>query len=107
MAHKAIKEAIRHVRSSLCVTPAGLMENGHAAESVENMVWAWNWNWLAFFFFLHSVKFKPVRFALSDGKCFISEIIGFTSELFKDIFGFLKVKIKEDILESRNEETKK
>lgn len=60
-----------------------------------------------FFFFLHSVKFKPVRFALSDGKCFISEIIGFTSELFKDIFGFLKVKIKEDILESRNEETKK
>lgn len=48
-----------------------------------------------------------MRLALSDGKCFISEIIGFSSELFKDIFGFLKVKRKEDILESRNEENKK
>lgn len=53
LAHKAMRDAIRRITSSICVAPARLMENGHAVEMVENMVWAWNW--LAFFFFSFTV----------------------------------------------------
>lgn len=55
---------------------------------MENVVWVWNWPFFIIIF--HGVRFKPGRFALSDGKCFILEVIGFRSELLKGTFGVLK-----------------
>lgn len=86
---KAIREAIRHITSSACVAPARRARGTAALQTfMENVVWVWNWPFFIIIF--HGVRFQPGRFALSDGKCFILEVIGFSSELLKGTFGVLK-----------------
>lgn len=58
-------------------------------------------------FFFHGIKFKSRRFVSYDGKCFILEIIGFSSELLKGMFGVLKGKKKIEMKTSWRVDMKK
>jgi len=87
LGHKAIREAIRHLTSSIRVMPARPAWKMAVLQDLWR-IWFGLGIGCVYGSFPHGVKFKPGRSALLDGKCFISERMSFSSELLKGTFGF-------------------